>query len=455
VKHNIKKSVFYHLYPLGACGAPAVNDFISQPVNRLFRLTDWLPHIIKLGCNAVYLGPVFESDFHGYDTADYFTVDRRLGTNDTLKNLSEAMHGSGLHLVLDTVFNHVGRNFWAFKDLQANGESSGYKDWFCGIDFTRRSVYGDGFYYDGWYDAYNLVKLNLTNPEVKTYLFSVVEFWIREFNIDGLRLDVAEIMDRQFLTELAAFCAKQKEDLWLMGEMISGDYNELANPGMLDSTTNYEAYKSLYSSHNHVNYFELAHTLNRQSGIDGIYKHLHLYTFADNHDTSRITSLLLNKAHALPLYAVLFTMPGVPSIYYGSEWGIAGVKGAHDDIDLRPEVKEIPDLTECALFWYLQKLAEIRACHAALTEGSYKELFVSYHQFVYSRELDNELCIIALNIAEDHESLVIECQGRSEALFTDLLDVDYRTEIKDGSIKIADIPPCGARVLVPLIPAVT
>ena len=201
--HN---AVFYHIYPLGCCGAPQANDFVSAPLSRLEQLTGWIPHIKDSGCNALYLGPVFESDFHGYDTADYYLVDRRLGVNQTLKDFSVALHEREIKLVPDAVFNHVGRHFTPFLELKANRESSSYKDWFCGVDFSNDNAYGDGFTYEGWYDAYNLVKLNLANPEVKQYLLDVVAYWMDEFNIDGLRLDVAEIMDKQFLSELAQFC---------------------------------------------------------------------------------------------------------------------------------------------------------------------------------------------------------------------------------------------------------
>lgn len=269
-------ALFYHIYPLGLCGAPAANDFVSVPVDRLTQLFDWIPHIRDLGCNAVYLGPVFESDFHGYDTADYCLVDRRLGTNALLRELVNELHRQGMKVILDTVFNHTGRNFAPFRDLQRKGKDSTYRDWFCGVDFDRKSVYSDDFYYEGWYDAYNLVRLNLVNPEVKHYLFSVVDYWLREFDIDGLRLDVAEIMDKDFLAALSVYCRQRKPGLWLMGEVIEGDYNCWANSSMLDSTTNYEAYKALYSSHNDQNYLELAHTLGRQSGAEGVYGHLYL-----------------------------------------------------------------------------------------------------------------------------------------------------------------------------------
>ena len=125
--HWSNNAIFYHIYPLGLCGAPPRNDFSSPPVPRLEELHGWLDHIQALGANALYLGPLFESGSHGYDTADYYWVDRRLGTNDTLRGLSADLHARGMRLVLDGVFNHVGRDFWAFRDVLAHGEGSAYR----------------------------------------------------------------------------------------------------------------------------------------------------------------------------------------------------------------------------------------------------------------------------------------------------------------------------------------
>ncbi|MFY0574859.1 alpha-amylase family glycosyl hydrolase [Cystobacter fuscus] len=274
--------------------------------------------------NALYLGPVFESSSHGYDTADYSKVDRRLGTNADLSRLVAAMRAAGIRVILDGVFHHVGRDFWAFRDVQVHGERSRYRDWFSGLQFGKRSPYGDAFSYDGWSGHYNLVKLNLQNAEVRAHLFGVVEQWISEFGIEGLRLDVAEVMDVSFLRDLAAFCRRLRPDFWLLGEAIHGDYRRLGNPETLDSVTNYECYKGLYSSLNDRNYFEIAYSLQRQFGENGIYRDLLLYNFVDNHDVNRIASTLKDPAHLLPLHLMLFTIPGVPSIYYGSEWGQEG-----------------------------------------------------------------------------------------------------------------------------------
>ena len=185
--HWATDAVFYHVYPLGLCGAPARNDFNAPPTPRLKQLAGWIGHWQALGVNALYLGPVFESTAHGYDTADYYHVDRRLGDNATLAELSAALHQNGLRLILDGVFNHVGRDFWAFRDVQQHGAQSAYVDWFQGINFSRHSPYGDAFAYEGWSGHYDLVKLNLNNPAVREHLFQAIALWVRDFGIDGLR----------------------------------------------------------------------------------------------------------------------------------------------------------------------------------------------------------------------------------------------------------------------------
>jgi glycosidase len=396
----------------------------------------------SLGCNTLYLGPVFESSSHGYDTADYYNVDKRLGTNQTLKNLSFHLRKNDIKLVLDGVFNHVGRDFWAFKDVLSNGESSRFKDWFSGINFNKRSSYGDNFSYDCWSGHYDLVKLNLKNEEVKSHIFGAVAMWMDEFGIDGLRLDVAEVMDKSFLAELADFCRKKKAGFWLMGEMIHGDYNQLANNKMLDSTTNYEAYKGLFSSHNEANYFEIAYTFNRQFGEYGIYKNLQLYNFADNHDVTRVASILHNEAHLFPLYALLFTMPGIPSVYYGSERGQKGIKNK-DDSTLRPSLEIIPNHLNPPIYNYIQQLAVIRHSNIALQEGKYKQLYLTHQQFAFLRYTNEALAVVAVNAAEKAVSVKVSVNLPNGTSMKDLLEPENRTTVFQSEITF-NIPPFGA-----------
>lgn len=409
-----------------------------------------MAHIKELGCNALYLGPVFESGTHGYDTVDYYTVDRRLGTNETLKELVAQLHAEGIRVILDGVFNHVGRDFWAFQDLIAHGEHSLYRDWFSGVDFSRRSPYGDAFIYNGWNGHYNLVKLNLQHPDVRQHLFAAVQSWVEAFDIDGLRLDAADVMDLGFLRDLSGFCHGLRRDFWLLGEVIHGDYRQWANPEMLDSTTNYECYKGLYSSHNDRNYFELAFSLNRLFGEHGIYKDLLLYSFADNHDVNRIASTLRHAAHLYPLHALLFTMPGVPAIYYGSEWGIGGTKHPDSDAPLRPELLR-PEAVEQAphpnLPATISRLAAIRQAHAALQQGSYRQVHVAHEQLAFARRTPEEYILVVVNAASTPASLSLKVEAPDGHMLTDLLDPQQQYSVQQGQVYINEVPPCWARIL--------
>ncbi|OJH40081.1 alpha-amylase family glycosyl hydrolase [Cystobacter ferrugineus] len=446
----VRDAVVYHLYPLGMCGAPARNDFTSPPEARLARLYDWIEHLRGLGMNALYLGPVFESSSHGYDTADYSKVDRRLGTNADLSRLVAAMRAAGIRVILDGVFHHVGRDFWAFRDVQAHGERSRYRDWFSGLQFGRRSPYGDPFSYEGWSGHYNLVKLNLQNAEVRAHLFGVVEQWMSEFGIEGLRLDVAEVMDVSFLRDLAAFCRRLRPDFWLLGEAIHGDYRHLGNPETLDSVTNYECYKGLYSSLNDRNYFEIAYSLQRQFGENGLYRDLPLYNFVDNHDVNRIASTLKEPAHLLPLHLLLFTMPGVPSIYYGSEWGQEGVKQGGDDSPLRPALAW-PDALQRAprpsLMREVARLARIRHRTRALRHGAYQQLLVTHEQFAFLRRFESERVVVALNAADVPAAMRLDTGAPEGSTFVDLLEPDRRFTSRGGRLEIEQIPPRWGRIL--------
>lgn len=444
------EAIFYHIYPLGLCGAPPHNDYVSPAEPRLEAVHNWILHIKDLGCNALYLGPVFESGTHGYDTSNYFTVDRRLGTNETLKVLIAQLHASGIKVILDGVFNHVGRDFWAFRDLLANGENSQYCHWFSGVDFSRSSPYGDAFTYEGWNGHHNLVKLNLDHPDVRAHLFNAVQMWAEEFEIDGLRLDAADVMDLPFLRDLAGFCHGLRADFWLLGEVIHGDYRRWANPEMLDSTTNYECYKGLYSSHNDKNYFELAHSLHRLFGEQGIYKDLSLYAFVDNHDVNRIASTLRNAAHLYPLHILLYTMPGVPSIYYGSEWGISGTKLPDTDAPLRPALLQPEALEQKphpALPATISKLASIRKAHPALQHGSYKQVHVAPEQFAFARSTEEEQLLIVVNAASTPVSLAIKVEVPEGRTLVDLLEPQQKYTIRNSQLHLDQVPACWARVL--------
>jgi len=435
-----KNACFYHIYPLGLCGCPGNNDFNSASVPRLERLNPWLDHMVDMGMNAVYLGPVFESTSHGYDTADYYHVDRRLGSNETLVNLSREMHNRGIRLVLDGVFNHVGRNFWAFSDVQKNLDASKYKDWFSNLEFGKVSPYNDPFSYEGWNGHSSLVKLNLKNPEVKDHLFNAAAMWIDTFNIDGIRLDTADCLDMQFMKELSSFCRSIKPDFWLMGEVIHGDYRSWVNPETLDSVTNYEVYKGLFSSHNDANFFEIAYSLNRQFGDGGMYADTLLYSFADNHDVNRVASELKEPAHLSTLYTILFTMPGIPSIYYGSEWGITGAKENGRDEPLRPEL-HLEDFrgtqADQSLLTTIKSLIQIRNESIALQTGKYKQMVLDHKQFAFARYTPDEAVLVCVNSSRDPIEISVDTPPFMGGFLRDMRDPKISFTVERGNCTIA------------------
>ena len=389
------EATFYHIYPLGLTGAPKENDY-GTPVHRLNTLLPWIDHIKEIGCTALYIGPLFESVGHGYETTDYKKLDSRLGTNEDLTNFVKACHDKGIRVIFDGVFNHTGRDFFAFKDIQKNRENSPYVNWYCNVNFGCNTEYNDGFSYENW-GGYNLlVKLNQRNPEVQNYICDVIRFWVSEFDIDGIRLDAADVLDFDFMRVLRHTADEVKKDFWLMGEVIHGDYSRWVNGQTLHSVTNYALHKALYSGHNDHNYFEIAHTVKYLQNMGD----LDLYNFVDNHDVERIHTKLQNKAHFAPVHVLLYTLPGVPSIYYGSEFGIDGKKEKFSDASLRPalDLKDYADaVTKNPCTALIAALGKVRQGTPALSYGSYSELALTNRQFAFARDLDGVRVIVTVN----------------------------------------------------------
>ena len=428
-----ENAVFYQIYPLGLCGAPREND--GKLEHRLERIESWIPHIEQLGANAVYLSPVFESDSHGYDTRDYRTVDCRLGTNEDLRRLIDQLHARGIRVVLDAVFNHVGRGFRAFRDVQEKKWDSPYKDWFY-VNFDGDSAWHDGFWYEGWEGHYELVKLNLRNPAVADYLIDTVRFWIDAFDIDGLRLDVAYCLEPEFLRRLRQFADSCGRDFFLLGETLHGDYNRWMGEGLLHSVTNYECYKGLWSALNSRNLFEIVHSLKRQFGPEPwtLYKGRHLLCFADNHDVTRAASILSDANHLPLLYGLVFGMPGIPCLYYGSEWGLQAKKESGGDWNLRPAL-ETPEWN--ALTDRIAAMAKAHRDSTALCQGDFQDLVLTNLQTVFRRRAGEEQVLVCVNTDANPYFARFDC-GAAEA--TDLLTgrsvrLDGGLELEGYSVK--------------------
>ena len=396
------EAFFYHIYPLGLCGAPKTNPYGDEE-HRLRELWPWVEHLERLGVTGLYIGPLFESGSHGYDTTDYRRLDRRLGSNADLKDFVRHCHDHGIRVVLDAVFNHSGRDFFAFRDLKERREQSAYKEWYCGVNFWNNNEFGDGFSYDNW-GGYNLLaKFNLRNPQVVNYHLETVRYWVSEFDIDGLRLDTADVLDFDFMRALRGLANSVKPEFWLMGEVIHGEYQRWVNPGMLHAVTDYALHKALFSGHNDHNYFEIAHTLNRfmQNGIDC----RTLYSFVDNHDVERIHTKLNDKRQWLPVHILLFCLPGIPSVYYGSEFGIDGRKtrGGSDD-EIRPCLKLNELLSEeNPCLEIIRALGQLYREEKTLARGDYQQLVLTTKQYAFRRDdilvaVNNDGCACEISI---------------------------------------------------------
>lgn len=443
------EAVFYHIYPLGMLDAPKENPY-GEPVHRLPGLIPWIGHLRQLGVNALYIGPLFESVGHGYETTDYKKLDSRLGDNGDLKTFVAKCHEAGIRVILDGVFNHTGRDFFAFQDIKKNRENSPYRDWYCNVNFWGNNEYNDGFSYENW-GGYNLlVKLNQRNPAVRDYICDVIRFWVSEFDIDGIRLDAADVLDFDFMKALRHVANEVKPQFWLMGEVIHGDYTRWVNEGTLHSVTNYHLHKALYSGHNDHNYFEIAHTVKRLYGMGGNRPDgLKLYNFVDNHDVERIYTKLNNKAHFAPVHVLLYTLPGVPSIYYGSEFGIEGKKEKFSDASLRPAlhyedyanaVKDNP----CTRL--IAALGRVRQQTRALSYGDYRELVLTNRQYAFSRGAGDETVLVTVNNDDNNASLTLPACGNSAYVGT-LSGIQVTA---NGDHITVNLPGCSGEIWLPV-----
>lgn len=430
------EAIFYHIYPLGLCGAPTENPY-GEPVHRLNTLLPWIEHIKEIGCNALYIGPLFESVGHGYETTDYKKLDSRLGDNKDLTDFVAACHKKGIRVILDGVFNHTGRDFFAFQDIKKNRENSQYKDWYCNVNFGGNNEYNDGFSYENWGGYDLLVKLNQRNPAVKDYICDVIRFWVSEFDIDGIRLDAADVLDFDYMKALRQTANEVKPEFWLMGEVIHGDYTRWVNEGTLHSVTNYNLHKALYSGHNDHNFFEIAHTVKRLYEMGGNRPDgLKLYNFVDNHDVERIYTKLNNKAHFTPVHILLYTLPGIPSIYYGSEFGIEGKKEKFSDASLRPalNLEDYADaLAENPYTKLIARLGAVRQQTKALSYGDYKELLLTNRQYAFSRNMDGESVIVTVN--NDDSDFVMTVPAGNAETYTGMLSGE-KVSVVNGNIAV-------------------
>lgn len=468
----------YQLFPLGVCGvlvdSGPIDDLHRGHPTRLRDVVPWLDHLVSLGADTLLLGPVFSSSDHGYDTIDPAHVDPRLGDDDDLVLVVQAAHARGIEVVLDAVFNHLGRDSAPFRALVEASGGGVWRERFAGVrDGT--SPLGDPFEYDSWAGHASLPRLNTDHPEVRGWWADVVRDWYRRFDIDGLRLDAADCLSADFIRFIAAVARAEKPDTWLVGEVVHGDYRERLGDGLLDSITNYELYKSLWSGIESRCMFETAYALDRQSGPEGLYRDHALLTFVDNHDVNRLASTLTRPSALYPAWGVMMTMPGIPTVYYGSEFGQPGTKGETSDAPLRPAL----DLAACGhdaerrgpaardLLATIRRLSEIRNATPALQTGRYEELFIGDTTLAFRRVLDDAdgggECVVVVNAGTTaqrlrpgrglrrHSPVGVRawdddkrghCRGLplADGTWTDLLNPHRQVVSSDGLLDV-EVPP--------------
>ncbi len=327
-------AILWHVYPLGFTGAEPAALPPGEPVRRrLGQLAGWLDYAVELGCNGLLLGPLFAAETHGYDTVDHFRIDPRLGDQADFDALVSAADQRGLRLILDGVFNHVGRSFPAFQAALAGGPTAPAARWF------KRTP--DGTDYAVFEGHGQLVELDHDEPAVLSYVIEVMSHWLAR-GAGGWRLDAAYAVPPAFWAKAVPAVREAFPDAWFLGEMIHGDYAAYANEAGLDSITQYEVWKAIWSCLNDRNFFELDHALGRHNAfLDGELAQ----TFVGNHDVTRLATALNDERHFSHAIAILCCLGGVPSVYYGDEQGMRGVKEhrAGGDDEIRPAFPASPD----------------------------------------------------------------------------------------------------------------
>lgn len=367
----VHDDIWYHVHPLGFLGAEPRNCVLGSSggtvSHRLPELVGWLDGIADLGVGGLLLGPVGESQSHGYDVVDPFQVDRRLGDESDFCNLVDECRSRSVRVALDLVLNHVGRAHPYFVDVLERHRDSSWQDWFL-IDFDRPGY--DGFAYETFEGHGELVKLNHNNPQVLDWAVDIARCWMRK-GVNAFRLDAAYAIPTNFLASFADRIRDENRDVLLLGEMIHGDYVSFVESSHLDTVTQYELWKAIWSSLNDGNFFELAHAMERHRDFS---KHFVPWNFLGNHDTTRIATRLQDRRHLPHSLAVLMTVPGLTAIYAGDEQGAEGTKydreGGDEEIRRPPPLDPDALLTDPPAIWKLhQQLIAMRRQRPWLATG--------------------------------------------------------------------------------------
>jgi cyclomaltodextrinase / maltogenic alpha-amylase / neopullulanase len=389
----IDHALFWQIYPLGFVGAEAAAADRSGVVHRLGHLTSWLDYAVELGASGLLLGPIFASSTHGYDTIDYFKIDLRLGDEADFDALIEAAHRKGLRVVLDGVFNHVGREFPAFQRVIADPTHADAA-WF-------RRLSPDGNDYATFEGHHQLVALNHDEPAVADHVVSVMTHWLGR-GADGWRLDAAYAVPRRFWADVLPRVRAEYPDVYIYGEVIHGDYAGFVRETGVDAVTQYELWKAIWSALNDRNLFELAWAMDRHNALLDTFVPL---TFVGNHDVTRIASQLTEERHLPHALVILMTCAGTPSIYAGDEQAFRGIKEhrAGGDDAIRPAFPATP--AGLAPFGWptyrlYQDLIGMRRRHAWLHTARTRAVELANTHFLFEAVDGEHRLLVALNLAD-------------------------------------------------------
>ena len=428
----IEHAVWWHIYPLGFVGAEREASACPNVQHRLGRIGDWLDYAVNLGVSGLLLAPIFASSTHGYDTIDHLEIDRRLGDQADFDALVKAMRSRGLRLILDGVFNHVGREFPAFQRAIAGGPQAKEGAWFR-LTWPESGGEPDYATFEG---HRQLVALNHAEPEVADYVTRVMNHWL-DRGADGWRLDAAYAVPREFWRKVLPEVRAKHPDAYVVGEVIHGDYTAFVHETGVDAVTQYELWKAVWSSLNAGNFFELAWALKRHNTfLDAFVPQ----TFIGNHDVTRIASQITDERHLPHALVMLMTCGGTPSIYYGDEQAFRGTKEnrAGGDDAIRPAFPATPaDLAPFGwpVYRLHQELIGVRRRHPWLYRAQSRAIEIRNTDLLFEAfDQDNRLWV-ALNIADASVTRMIDAKA-------DKLAGNATATQKSGGTEIA-LPPHG------------
>lgn len=452
----VQDAIFYEIFPDRFANGDKLND----PANVVFwgaEPTEWgfhggdlkgicdhIDYLVDLGVTALYLTPIFQSPSnHRYNAIDYFKIDPKLGTLDDFRALIETAHRNNIRVILDGVFNHCGRGFFAFNDILENGIDSPYKDWFHILHYPVDAYSpGDARDYLGWWRIKSLPKFNTQNPDVRRYIYSVARYWL-EMGTDGWRLDVPnEIDDELFWEEFRQIVRQINPEAYILGE-IWDVQPRWVGPRTFDGLMNYPLRTLLLDFLNgtgpvqsFVGGLESLLTIYPEDNVKG------MYNLLGSHDTERVLTMLDGDVQRLlTAFLLQFALPGAPAIYYGDEIGLTGGK----DPDCRKPFPWNPNRWNPQILTFLKRLVEIRKARISLRRGNFITLLVDDAQrcFAFARSAEEETTIAVINGSNVAQHLRLDLSSVGMADHRVLKDLsggaDKGCPVTGGSLEI-DLP---------------